>query len=193
MVILLWPLIFKAIRKVLPAKAAAVVEEISEKPALAVAEHHHVEVTQIDEAPRTENRRHRSDHRRRLHPHPARPSRPGGGSRRCRGTQPARHRRQLLPRRRIGRPRLRHAGRPRLGRTTLEEAGVEFSIRQSVRGAKPPEEVVTVLEEVGGRAVRHRDPTPHGGRQEMLMEASTHRILMDAPCPVLAVKAADHV
>jgi putative tricarboxylic transport membrane protein len=54
--ILLWPLIFKAIRKVLPAKAAAVVEDISEEPALAVAEHHHVEVTQTDEAPsRTEN------------------------------------------------------------------------------------------------------------------------------------------
>jgi putative tricarboxylic transport membrane protein len=57
-VILLWPLIFKAIRKVLPAKAAAVVDEISEEPALAVAEHHHVEVTtQTDEGPsRTENK-----------------------------------------------------------------------------------------------------------------------------------------
>ena len=55
-VVLLWPLIFKAIRKVLPAKAAAVVDEISEEPALAVAEHHHVEVTQTDEAPsRTED------------------------------------------------------------------------------------------------------------------------------------------
>jgi len=54
--ILLWPLIFKVIRKVLPAKAAAVIEEISEEPALAVAEHHHVEVTQTDEGPsRTEN------------------------------------------------------------------------------------------------------------------------------------------
>jgi putative tricarboxylic transport membrane protein len=49
--ILLWPLIFKAIRKVLPAKAAAVVDEISEEPALAVAEHHYVEVTQTDEGP----------------------------------------------------------------------------------------------------------------------------------------------
>jgi putative tricarboxylic transport membrane protein len=56
-VVLLWPLIFKAIRKVLPAKAAAVVDEISEEPALAVAEHHHVEVTtQTDDAPsRTED------------------------------------------------------------------------------------------------------------------------------------------
>ena len=53
-----WPLIFKAIRKVLPAKAAAVVDEISEEPALAVAEHHHVEVTtQTDEGPsRTEDK-----------------------------------------------------------------------------------------------------------------------------------------
>jgi putative tricarboxylic transport membrane protein len=49
--ILLWPLIFKAIRKVLPAKAAAVVDEISEEPALAVAEHHHVEITQTDQGP----------------------------------------------------------------------------------------------------------------------------------------------
>jgi putative tricarboxylic transport membrane protein len=55
--ILLWPLIFTVIRKVLPAKAAAVIEEISEEPALAVAEHHHVEVTHTDEAPsRTENK-----------------------------------------------------------------------------------------------------------------------------------------
>jgi putative tricarboxylic transport membrane protein len=56
-IVLLWPLIFKAIRKVLPAKAAAVVDEISEEPALAVAEHHYVEVTQTDEAPSpTENK-----------------------------------------------------------------------------------------------------------------------------------------
>jgi putative tricarboxylic transport membrane protein len=55
--VLLWPLIFKAIRKMLPAKAAAVVDEISEEPALAVAEHHRVEVTQTDERPsRTENK-----------------------------------------------------------------------------------------------------------------------------------------
>jgi hypothetical protein len=54
--ILLWPLIFKVVRKVLPPKAAAVIEEISEEPALAVAEHHRVEVTPTDEAPSaTEN------------------------------------------------------------------------------------------------------------------------------------------
>ena len=57
MLILFWPLLFKAIRKVLPAKAAAVVDEISEEPALAVAEHHHVEIIQTDEGPsRTEDK-----------------------------------------------------------------------------------------------------------------------------------------
>jgi len=55
--IVAWPLIFKAVKKVLPAKAAAVVEEISEEPALAVAEHDHFEVPQADEAPsRTVNK-----------------------------------------------------------------------------------------------------------------------------------------
>jgi putative tricarboxylic transport membrane protein len=55
--ILFWPLLFKVVRKVLPAKAAAVVDEISEEPALAVAEHHHVDVTRTDEGPsRIENK-----------------------------------------------------------------------------------------------------------------------------------------
>ncbi|MFL6047346.1 MAG: tripartite tricarboxylate transporter permease [Propionibacteriaceae bacterium] len=43
-VILIWPWLFKAIRRVLPAKAAAAVEAVSEEPALLVAEHHHVDV-----------------------------------------------------------------------------------------------------------------------------------------------------
>ena len=40
--------------------------------------------------------------------------------------------------------------------------------------------------------MRHRDRhrTAVG---KMLMGSNAHRILMDAPCPVLAVKAADHV
>lgn len=42
--ILIWPWLFKAIRRVLPAKAAAAVEAVSEEPALSVAEHRHVEV-----------------------------------------------------------------------------------------------------------------------------------------------------
>ena len=46
--ILAWPLIFKAIRRILPAKAAAVVEAVSDEPALAVAEHHYVETSEAE-------------------------------------------------------------------------------------------------------------------------------------------------
>ena len=42
--ILIWPWLFKAIRRVLPAKAAAVVEAVAEEPALSVAEHHHIDM-----------------------------------------------------------------------------------------------------------------------------------------------------
>jgi putative tricarboxylic transport membrane protein len=42
--ILIWPWLFEAIRRVLPAKAAAVVEAVAEEPALSVAEHHHIDV-----------------------------------------------------------------------------------------------------------------------------------------------------
>jgi nucleotide-binding universal stress UspA family protein len=75
--------------------------------------------------------------------------------------------------------------------TTLEEAGVEFSIRQSVRGREASEEVLDVVEEVDAElcviGVRRR--TAVG---KMLLGSNAHRILMDAPCPVLAVKAANH-
>ena len=46
--ILAWPLIFKAIRRILSAKAAAVVEAVSDEPALAVAEHHYVETSEAE-------------------------------------------------------------------------------------------------------------------------------------------------
>jgi nucleotide-binding universal stress UspA family protein len=74
---------------------------------------------------------------------------------------------------------------------TLEEAGVEFTIRQSVRGREASEEVLTVLEEAGAElcVIGIRRRTAVG---KMLMGSNAHRILMDAPCPVLAVKAADH-
>jgi nucleotide-binding universal stress UspA family protein len=76
-------------------------------------------------------------------------------------------------------------------RTTLEEAGVEFSIRQTVRGLEASEEVVTVVQEVGAElcVIGIRRRTAVG---KMLMGSNAHRILMAAPCPVLAVKAVDH-
>jgi putative tricarboxylic transport membrane protein len=45
--ILIWPWLFKAIRRVLPAKAAAAVEAVSDEPALSVAEHRHIEVPDV--------------------------------------------------------------------------------------------------------------------------------------------------
>jgi putative tricarboxylic transport membrane protein len=47
-VILAWPLIFKAIRRILPVKAAAVVDEVSHEPALAIAEHHPVGTSEAE-------------------------------------------------------------------------------------------------------------------------------------------------
>ena len=43
--IVAWPLIFKLVKRLLPAKAAAAVEAVSEEPALQVAEHHRVDST----------------------------------------------------------------------------------------------------------------------------------------------------
>ena len=74
---------------------------------------------------------------------------------------------------------------------TLEEAGVEFSIRQFVRGREASEEVLAVLREVGAElcVIGIRRRTAVG---KALLGSNAHRILMDAPCPVLAVKAANH-
>ena len=73
--------------------------------------------------------------------------------------------------------------------TTLEEAGVEFSIRQLVRGREASEEVLDVLEEVGAElcVIGIRRRTAIG---KALLGSNANRILMGAPCPVLAVKPA---
>lgn len=74
-------------------------------------------------------------------------------------------------------------------RVTLEEAGARFTIRQEVRGREAAEEVLDVLDETNADlcVIGIRRRTAVG---KMLMGSNAHRILMDAPCPVLAVKAA---
>lgn len=76
-------------------------------------------------------------------------------------------------------------------RACLEEAGVDFTIRQEMRGHEASEEVLEVAREVQASliviGIRHR--TAVG---KMLMGSNAHRILMDAPCPVLAVKGNSH-
>ena len=75
--------------------------------------------------------------------------------------------------------------------TALEEAGVRYTIRQEVRGREASEEILEVLDEVHATlcviGIRRRSAVG-----KMLMGSNAHRILMSAPCPVLAVKAADH-
>jgi nucleotide-binding universal stress UspA family protein len=75
-----------------------------------------------------------------------------------------------------------------LVKSRLAEAGVEFELRQLVRGHEPAEEVVDLAEELGAELIvigmRHR--TAVG---KFLMGSTAQRILLDAPCPVLAVKA----
>jgi nucleotide-binding universal stress UspA family protein len=73
-------------------------------------------------------------------------------------------------------------------RSTLTDASVSFTIRQEVRGREASDEVLEVLDEVGARlcviGIRRRSAVG-----KMLLGSNAHRILMDAPCPVLTVKA----
>ena len=74
---------------------------------------------------------------------------------------------------------------------TLEEAGVDFTIRQQMRGWEASEEVLEVVREVSAElcviGIRRRSSVG-----KMLLGSNAHRILMDAPCQVLAVKAVAH-
>ena len=72
-------------------------------------------------------------------------------------------------------------------RTTLEEAGVTYSIRQEVRGREAADELIERVEEVGAElcVIGIRRRTAVG---KMLLGSNADRILMDAPCPVLTVR-----
>ena len=75
-----------------------------------------------------------------------------------------------------------------LVKSRLAESGVEFELRQLVRGHEPADEVVDLAEELGAELVvigmRHRSAVG-----KFLLGSTAQRILMDASCPVLAVKA----
>lgn len=75
-----------------------------------------------------------------------------------------------------------------LVKSRLAEAGVEHEVRQLVRGHEPAEEVVELAEELDAELIvigmRHR--TAVG---KFLLGSTAQRILLDAHCPVLAVKA----
>lgn len=73
-------------------------------------------------------------------------------------------------------------------RARLDETGLEFTIRPLVRGMGPAEDVVAVAQETAAELVvislRRRSPVG-----KLILGSRAQRILLAAPCPVLAVKA----
>ena len=69
----------------------------------------------------------------------------------------------------------------------LDEAGVEHEVRQLVRGNDPSEDLIEVADEVNADfiVIGLRKRTPLG---KPFVGSNAQRILLDASCPVLAVK-----
>jgi nucleotide-binding universal stress UspA family protein len=74
-------------------------------------------------------------------------------------------------------------------RETLDRAGVVFEIEQDVRGREASDELVEIADRVRASLIviglRRRSPTG-----KLITGSQAQRILLDANCPVLAVKAA---
>ncbi len=70
----------------------------------------------------------------------------------------------------------------------LDEAGVEHEVRQLIRGNEPAEDLIAVAEESDAEliVIGLRRRTPVG---KLILGSNAQRILLDAPCAVLAVKA----
>ncbi len=72
-------------------------------------------------------------------------------------------------------------------RRDLAELGTAFEVRRVEEGGDPAEALLDVAQEVGASVIviglRHRSPVG-----KLLMGSSAQRILLDAHCPVLAVK-----
>lgn len=73
-------------------------------------------------------------------------------------------------------------------RKTLEGSGVDFDIRQLVRGFEPAEDLLSIAEASAAELVviglRRRSPVG-----KLILGSNAQRVLLDAHCPVLAVKA----
>jgi nucleotide-binding universal stress UspA family protein len=75
-------------------------------------------------------------------------------------------------------------------REELSAAGVEHEIRQLVQGMDPAEDLINVASDVSAEfiVIGLRRRTPVG---KLILGSNAQRILLDAPCPVLAVKAVE--
>ena len=73
-------------------------------------------------------------------------------------------------------------------RNQMAGHGVDFDIRQLVRGMDPAEDLVNVAAEVAADMIviglRRRSPVG-----KLILGSNAQRVLLDARCPVLAVKA----
>jgi len=72
----------------------------------------------------------------------------------------------------------------------LKDAGVEFDIRQLVRGQDPADDLIAIAAETDAAfiVIGLRRRTPVG---KLILGSNAQRVLLDAECPVLAVKASD--
>ena len=73
-------------------------------------------------------------------------------------------------------------------RAQLDSDGIENEVRQLVRGLEPAEDLIGVAVEVGADllVIGLRRRTPVG---KLILGSNAQRVLLEAPCPVLAVKA----
>jgi nucleotide-binding universal stress UspA family protein len=69
----------------------------------------------------------------------------------------------------------------------LEESGLAYEVRQLVRGFEPAEDLISIAEASGAEliVIGLRRRTPVG---KLILGSNAQRILLDAHCPVLAVK-----
>jgi nucleotide-binding universal stress UspA family protein len=73
-------------------------------------------------------------------------------------------------------------------RSELDAQGLDHEVRELVRGTEPAEDLIAVAEEVSADVIviglRRRSPVG-----KLILGSNAQRVLLDAPCPVLAVKA----
>jgi nucleotide-binding universal stress UspA family protein len=74
-------------------------------------------------------------------------------------------------------------------RSRLTESGLSFDLREVVQGLDASEDLIAVAEDTNAEliVIGLRRRTPVG---KLILGSNAQRVLLDAPCPVLAVKAA---